>query len=97
MQQNNELELSDVDVFIEKTYGYEFLQEVKSVKQTEENDKKYYEWLSEQKIRNKKFTIKTYNSEKCNKMILLQPDKDAYLKDKCCERCFILFVEGRKS
>ena len=53
MKQSNN-ELTDIDIFIEKAFGHELLQEIESVKQTEENDKKFYKWLSEQKIKSKK-------------------------------------------
>lgn len=94
MKQSNN-ELSDIDIFIEKTFGHELLQEIESVKQTEENDKKFYKWLSEQKIKSKKVEIKTNNCIFCKKIILLNNDKMHYIKYNSCEKCYITNIEGK--
>jgi hypothetical protein len=97
MKQQSEEE-SEISIFIEKKYGYDFLEEVKNLTPSDSDYKKYYEYLHNLKINKKNiFKKQSNNCIYCNKMILLKEDKRYYNQHKACEYCFILKIEGRKN
>lgn len=97
-QQSEEQEESDISIFIEKKYGYEYLEQVKNLSPSDIDHKKYYEYLHYLKINRKNiFKKQSNNCIYCNKMILLSNDKRYYNEHRTCEHCFILKIEGRKN
>jgi hydrogenase maturation factor HypF (carbamoyltransferase family) len=86
--------MKDILLFISREYGEEFLKEILESKPTE-----YQTYQAEQFLQERRTFPKTQKEkcicQNCKKLIFKPNDKLYHNKYNNCERCYILYIEGR--